>query len=209
MTPERASQYNTRILVCDDNDAIHKDFRKVLTAVPDKKRAIDLLEETLFDDGAPKTSRTDALANLVFEIDSAYQGRDALSMAEQAHADGRPYTTVFMDVRMPPGWDGILTAQKIWEKLPHTEIVIVTAYSDYTWEEMIDKLGFNGRLLFIKKPFDSLTVRQMTLNLVNKWNLRHNMLLTCRDARARLEEAGETEENRACLEAIREWVDDF
>jgi len=178
MNPDNTSDYNTRILICDDNDAIHKDFRKVLTAIPDKKLAIDYLEETLFEDEDLPASRTDPLASLEFHIDSAYQGRDALSMAERAHEEGKPYTTIFMDVRMPPGWDGILTSQKIWERLPHTEIVIVTAYSDYTWEEMIDKLGFNGRLLFIKKPFDSLTVKQMTLNLVNKWNLRDQALRT-------------------------------
>ncbi|MDJ0839758.1 MAG: response regulator [Acidobacteriota bacterium] len=166
--------FNTNILICDDNDAIHKDFLKVLNALPDKKLDIDYLEEKLFeddpDDDVPNFH--DPFDDIQFHIDSAYQGKDALHMAEKAAEDGKPYSVIFMDVRMPPGWDGILTAEKIWQKLPYTEIVIVTAYSDYTWEEMIDKLGFNSRLLFIKKPFDTLTVKQLALNLTNKWNAR-------------------------------------
>lgn len=165
--PEDES-FNNRILICDDNKAIHKDFHKVLSAAP-RSVSVSDIEEQLFEDDPDFQSDPD-FANVVFQIESAYQGQEALRMAEAAAAEGKPYAVIFMDVRMPPGWDGILTAEKIWEKLPQTEIVIVTAYSDYTWEEMIGKLGINNKLLFIKKPFDSLSVKQLALNLTNKWN---------------------------------------
>jgi len=174
MSKNNESNLNTRILVCDDNEAIHKDFLKVLNTAADKKHQIDYLEEQLFEDEVDELGQrfTDPYQEIHFKIDSAYQGQDGLQMAEKAAAEGEPYSIIFMDVRMPPGWDGVLTAEKIWEKFPFTEIVIVTAYSDYTWDDMIDKLGFNTRLLFIKKPFDTLTVKQLALNLINKWNTR-------------------------------------
>jgi len=160
--------FNNRILICDDNKAIHKDFQKVLSA-SNRSAHVSNIEDQLFEDDPEYHSDQD-IPNVAFTIESAYQGQDALRMAEAAAAAGAPYAVIFMDVRMPPGWDGILTAEKIWEKLPQTEIVIVTAYSDYTWEEMIGKLGINNKLLFIKKPFDSLSVKQLALNLTNKWN---------------------------------------
>ncbi len=159
--------YNNRILICDDNKAIHKDFAKILAA-PARGRSASEIEDELFDDD-PDYQKGD-LPEIHFRIDSAHQGQEALRMVEAALAENDPYAVVFMDVRMPPGWDGILTSEKIWEKAPQTEIVIVTAYSDYTWEEMIGKLGINNKLLFIKKPFDSLSVKQLALNLTNKWN---------------------------------------
>ncbi len=162
--------FNNRILICDDNKAIHKDFRKVLSS--GRRKRIDSLEDELFDDD-PSYSK-ESVAQIEFEIDSAYQGQDALRMVETALNEGKPYAVVFMDVRMPPGWDGILTSERIWKKAPATEIVIVTAYTDYTWEEMIGKLGINNKLLFIKKPFDTLSVKQLALNLTNKWNVAQN-----------------------------------
>ena len=164
-------EFNNRILICDDNEDLHKDFIKILNSSPKTNKDLEInnIEDELFRDDPEYHSVRDFDIN--FRIDSAYQGKQALKMAEQADAEGEPYAIVFMDVRMPPGWDGVLTIERIWRKLPFTEAVIVTAYSDYTWDEMIDKLGINDKLLFIKKPFDTLTVKQLALNLTNKWNL--------------------------------------
>ena len=57
----------------------------------------------------------------------------------------------FVDVRMPPGWDGVETTAKIWQKYPDLQVVICTAYSDYSWEEMLKKLGYSDRLVILKK----------------------------------------------------------
>lgn len=164
-------EFNNRILICDDNEDLHKDFLKILNSAPksDKSIAIESLEDQIFEDD-PEFKGVKEI-HFEFQVDSAYQGKDALQMAEAAEKAGRPYAVIFMDVRMPPGWDGILTIERIWRKLPYTEVVIVTAFSDYSWDEMIDKLGVNDKLLFIKKPFDQLTVKQLALNLTNKWNL--------------------------------------
>ena len=72
---------------------------------------------------------------------------------------------------MPPGWDGIETIKHIWELDRDMQIVICTAYSDYSWEETIDELGVNDNLLILKKPFDNVSVRQLACALTKKWQL--------------------------------------
>src|SRR5258708_19048976 len=77
----------------------------------------------------------------------------------------------FVDVRMRPGWDGIETTAKIWEKYPDLQVVICTAYSDYSWEEMLKKLGYSDRLVILKKPFDTIEVLQLAISMTEKWRL--------------------------------------
>src|SRR3954471_20654229 len=155
---------NRRILIVDDSRAIHDDFRKILAAksrFPEMSNA----EADLF--GAPAA----AGAAVSFELDSAYQGEEAVEMIKRALAAGRPYAMAFMDVRMPPGWDGIETTEKAWAADPDLQIVICTAYSDYSWGEMIAKLGQSDRLVILKKPFDNVEALQLAAALTEKWRL--------------------------------------
>jgi len=163
--------FNNRILICDDNESLHQDFRKILNFTPRSKNDIEIsnLEEELFSNTPGFRPTRDF--DVSFRIDSAYQGKEAYDLVDKAYQENDPYAAIFMDVRMPPGWDGIVTLERIWRKYPYTEAVIVTAYSDYTWDEIIDALGLNDKLLFIKKPFDSTTVKQLAINLTYKWNL--------------------------------------
>jgi signal transduction histidine kinase len=77
----------------------------------------------------------------------------------------------FLDVRMPPGWDGVETAKHLWEVEPDLQIVICTAFSDYTWQDTVAALGRTDRLLILKKPFDRVEVCQLASALTEKWNL--------------------------------------
>ena len=142
-----------RILVIDDAEVIHDDFRKILAVEPVR---IDQTEVELF--GPPPT----ATFRAVFEVDSAHQGQEGLTMVERARRDGRPYALAFVDVRMPPGWDGIETTTRLWEADPDLQVVICTAYSDYSWGEMTEQLGAPDSLLILKKPFDTVEVLQLT-----------------------------------------------
>ena len=163
--------YNTRILIVDDNESIHEDFRKVLIHEKSADQAaLDELESELFgaDDNPAGAGAEEQVS---YEVDSAFQGQEALAMVDQAAEDGRPYALVFMDVRMPPGWDGIETISRIWSRHPYVEMVLCTAYSDYTWDDIIVKLGCTDKLLFLRKPFDAVAVQQMALSLTKKWNL--------------------------------------
>ena len=155
---------NLRILIVDDNRSIHGDFKKILSdeRATDKARS---MEEALF--GEPVDTRE----TVRFELNSAYQGQEALDLVVKAVAENRPYAMAFMDVRMPPGWDGIEATAKIWEIDPDIQIVLCTAYSDYSWDEMIQKLGHSDKLLILKKPFDNVEALQLASALTEKWSL--------------------------------------
>jgi two-component system, NtrC family, sensor kinase len=181
---------NRRILIVDDNRAIHDDFRKILGQPPLQSSALAELEQALFGQ-APARPRPEP-----FAIDSAYQGQEGQALVREARAAGRPYAVAFVDVRMPPGWDGVETAAQIWDADPEVQIVICTAYSDYSWEDTIDKLGAESeRFLILKKPFDHVEVRQLATALTKKWDLG-------RQARAKLDELEEIVRSRTS--AIRE-----
>lgn len=154
---------NDRILVVDDNRAIHTDFSKILQPGGVSSELEDL-ERELFgsDEGVKATS---------FDLEFATQGQEALEKVRRAHAEGRPFATVFLDVRMPPGWDGIETAGHLLPADPDLQVVICTAYSDHRWDEIAGALGDTDRVLILKKPFDSIEVRQLAHTLKRKWEL--------------------------------------
>jgi two-component system NtrC family sensor kinase len=150
-----------RILLIDDIGSIHDDFRKILCGPA--ACSLDGSEAVLFGD-VPRE-------RLVYELDSAFQGQEGHALAQAALASGRPYALAFVDMRMPPGWDGMETVQKLWEADPRLQVVICTAYSDHSWEEVLERLGVEDRLLILKKPFDLVEVTQLARTLTEKWIL--------------------------------------
>lgn len=170
---------NRRVLVIDDNRAIHEDFRKILAANTATLAALDDSEAALF--GRP----ADVVPQMQFVIDSAFQGHEAVELVKKALADGQPYALAFVDVRMPPGMDGVETTQKIWAIDPTIQIVICTAYSDYSWNEMFAKIGQCDGLVILKKPFDTMEVLQLAHTLTEKWHL-HQLAMQKVDALERM-----------------------
>jgi len=162
-----STRANRRILIVDDTVSIHEDFRKILCADADGEPSLDSLEETLF--GTPAAPRQ------VFELDSAYQGQEALALVSQALAANAPYAMVFIDMRMPPGWDGLQTIEQLWNVDPNLQIALCTAYSDYSFEAIEARLKYNDQLLILKKPFDHLEIRQMASALTWKWQLAQDV----------------------------------
>jgi len=170
--PSAHAKKNHRILVVDDTEAIHRDFKKILGG-DDSNADFDAEEAALFGDEASAPRR------VAFEMSFALQGAEALELVKAAVHAGRRYSVVFTDVRMPPGWDGLETAAKLWEVDPDLQVVICTAYSDKSWEEMMEKLGNPERVIILKKPFDTIEVLQLAHALTEKWSLlqasRRNM----------------------------------
>ncbi len=161
-----------RILLVDDNVAIHEDFKNILgMGSAEKSRFVRLLEDDLFGDETP--GRENCNITMSYQLDDAFQGEEAIKMVDEAAEQGFPYSLIFMDVRMPPGIDGLQTIKRIWEKHPYTEMVICTAYSDYTWEQIVRVFGQTDHLVFMKKPFDSVSIKQIALTLTTKWELDH------------------------------------
>jgi diguanylate cyclase (GGDEF)-like protein/PAS domain S-box-containing protein len=154
---------NRRILVIDDNEAIQQDFRKILGSDETGAAALVESEAALFGESAPQRQG--------FELDSAYQGEGGLAMVVRALAESRPYALAFVDTRMPPGWDGVETIERLWQVDPQLQIVLCTAYSDYSWETLSERLDLSDRLLILKKPFDNIEIRQMASALTVKWQM--------------------------------------
>ncbi len=158
---------NRRILVIDDNEAIHRDFRKILATDDGRANSAKKAFWALFGSNYASTDEES------FEVDSAYQGQKGLEMIRRANQKGRPYAMAFVDLRMPPGWDGIETIDRIWQVCPEVLVVICTAHSDYSWDEIVERLGATDRLLILKKPFDNIEARQLACALTEKWTLAH------------------------------------
>ena len=162
-----ASERTNRVLVIDDNTAIHADVRKILCPAQNaSSEALAALEAELLGK-APAPSRPLPC----FQVDSAYQGRDGLALVQKAIAENQPYALAFVAVRMPPGWDGVETTLELWKVAPDLQVVICTAYSDYSWEDMLTRIGGSDRLVILKKPFDTIEVLQLANALSEKWNL--------------------------------------
>ncbi len=163
------SNPNLRILIVDDNRAIHDDFRKILCVRRDEAE-LDAAGSMLFGE-IPV-----AVPPARFELASAFQGAEALEMVKAAVLANRPFAVAFIDVRMPPGWDGIETTDRIWQVSPDLQVVISTAYSDYPWSDLNQKLGRTDRWLILKKPFDNVEVLQLAASLTSKWNTGQKLM---------------------------------
>ena len=216
LTPQTSQPHNHRILIIDDNPSIHEDFRKILGPADAKlAEELDATEASLFGDHAGASSAQN------FRIDSAFQGQEGLEKVRAACAEGAPYAVAFVDVRMPPGWDGIETISRIWKEFPDLQIVICTAYSDYSWDEIAKSVGNTDKMLVLKKPFDNVEVLQMAHALSKKWQLTQmgrkqmeelDALVNQRTAELRAANArltGEVAERAAAEEALRRSEERF
>lgn len=168
MSGEVKQKQARRILVIDDNHAIHHDFRKTLERTEDPSAKLASAKAALFGE-SPADSARGQMPD--FEVQSAVQGQEGLAKTEEALREGRPFSVAFVDMRMPPGWDGVQTIQRLWQADPSVQVVICTAYSDYSWEEISKTLGLTDRLLILKKPFDPAEIIQIATSLSEKWSL--------------------------------------
>ncbi|NJN70317.1 MAG: diguanylate cyclase, partial [Nitrospira sp.] len=155
---------NRRVLVVDDNLSIHNDFRRIFQPESEPK---DLAEARVALFGEfPSIDPHEP-----FEVDCVDQGRTALALVEAANKVGRPYAVAFVDMRMPPGWDGLETVEHLWKVDSTLQVVICSAYSDQPWEEIRDRIGRTDKLLILQKPFNSIEVLQQATALCRKWDL--------------------------------------
>ncbi|WP_224246195.1 response regulator [Hyalangium gracile] len=154
-----------RILVIDDSEDIHKDFVRILTPGPAQEwEDLARLEEALFGVAPPSTKST----HPGFELDSVFQGREGVAKVRQALAEGRPYSLVFLDYRMPPGWNGFETLRHLRKVAPSLPVVLCSAFSDYSLEEMRREFGQAHGLTELKKPFKKNEVYQVAVALTDE-----------------------------------------
>jgi PAS domain S-box-containing protein len=155
--------YNRRILVIDDDPDIRDTYQKIIAPAEDKsKNNRDQISQLLSLDDNEKQK---------FILEMAAQGQEALTLVQNGLAEDKPFALAFIDIRMPPGWGGISTAARIREIDPKIEIVIVTAYSDRSLEEIIRAVGTPEKLILLRKPFDHEEIIQLSFALTEKWNV--------------------------------------
>lgn len=159
MAPSSDYQVLHSILVIDDDTGIHEDYQRSLIDPGPDDRELDFLAAELFgDDNAAPASPN-------FEILHAFQGQEGVEMLRDELAHGRRLSMAFVDIRMPPGWDGVETTRHLWELDPDLQIVLCTAYSDFTWEETVRRLGRSDGLHLLRKPFSPEQVRHFACTL--------------------------------------------
>jgi CheY-like chemotaxis protein len=151
-----------RILVIDDSTTIHQDFRRLLCPERSGRPAeLEQLRAALFG-GPPAHAEP---AGPEFEMDSAYQGQEGVAKVREAVAAGRPYGLVFLDYRMPPGGNGVETLRELWTVHPSQRVVLCSAYSDYSWEDIVEEFGETPLLRELRKPVHGHELRQVALTL--------------------------------------------
>jgi diguanylate cyclase (GGDEF)-like protein len=158
-----APAINSRILIIDDNPAIHQDFAKILAQEPSVSSGMTQVERILFGEDAPPVELPS------FELQFAQQGTHGVALVQQSLASARPFALAFIDMRMPPGWDGLETIQHLWAADPDVQVVICSAHSDYDWADFTERLGHSDKLLVLKKPFEPIEVLQCASALTRKW----------------------------------------
>ncbi|OHB81927.1 MAG: hypothetical protein A2Z38_08815 [Planctomycetes bacterium RBG_19FT_COMBO_48_8] len=189
-----------RILVIDDNPNIHKDFQTILID-EEESAALNELRSQVFGD-----KNNELTIKSVYELDFASQGKEGCEKIRVACSENRPYELTFVDMRMPPGWDGLKTIEHIWEIDPKVQVVICTAYSDYSWGEITERLGRSENLLILKKPFDSAEVAQLASALTVKWALARKASLKTEQLEQMVKERTDelTETNEHLKQEIKE-----
>ena len=151
-----------RILVIDDNPAIYEDFCKVLCPSTAPAKELVDLAASIFGEQQQKSNDAD------YQIDFALRGQEGVEKVKAAINEGWPYVIAFVDMRMPNGWGGLETIKNLWIAAPQLQIVLCTAYSDYSWDEIRAQLSKRDRFLILKKPFDNIEVQQMVETLINR-----------------------------------------
>ncbi|MFA6104254.1 MAG: ATP-binding protein [Victivallaceae bacterium] len=168
--------FNTRILVIDDDENVRGCFREILRSREFDREDVLKMEEfgaALFDSNTPRSSRYKrSSATFNFEYAEAPNGKQGYEAVKKAFEEGRPFAAAFVDMRMP-GWDGLETVQHLRQIDSRLEIIFVTAYSDYSIEEIVTAVGTN--VSYHCKPFSVEEIEQIATKAVYEWNKTRNL----------------------------------
>src|ERR1700733_5337875 len=159
-----------RILIVDDNPNIHRDFELVFDT-DYKNLELDVEEKHLFGGSAAGPTH-----HSTYELDHAFSGLEGVEKVSPSLRADRHYQMAFVDIRMP-GIDGVEAVARIWKIDPAIQIVICTAFADYSQEDLTARLGQTDKLLVLKKPFDTIEVTQLAGTLTAKWFLARQAAL--------------------------------
>ncbi len=178
-----AQEEPVRVLVIDDDPNIHRDFERILTQSEEDE---DALERHLFGASTPASIR------VPLQIEHRYQGPEGWQAVAEAVEAQQPYSIAFVDMRMPPGPDGLQTIERIWELDSDIYVVVCTAYSDHSWSELSERLRLPDRWFIMRKPVDVMEIRQLVAAISHRWVIEQRQRIETTQLRLSACEATET-----------------
>jgi len=155
---------NRRILLVDDEIRILDELKKVLAPSETTSQELQDLESRLFGTSSKKSNRLKT-----YHVECCCQGDQAIEVVRNAIEIGKPFAVAFLDIRMPPGPDGVWTAEQIRRLDPNVQIVMMTGYSDFDINEIARRVPPEDKLLYMQKPIHSQEILQFALALTAKW----------------------------------------
>lgn len=151
-----------KVLVADDDEHVLECYRDAFgdAEQTNQMQVLDALAAELFDadeeiENQPK-----------FEIVACSQGDDAIKVAEAASADGQPFDVVILDIRMPPGIDGVEAGSRIRKLDPDVEIVFVSGFSDVPFDELQRRVPPPMHLHYFNKPLSFTQLAEEVVTMV-------------------------------------------
>jgi diguanylate cyclase (GGDEF)-like protein len=174
------SQQSIRVLVADDEAKIRDAYREVFEdpKLSSSRTMIQNLRARVLGAGqSDAPAKADPPRRTRFELVFCDGAQSAVAAATEACAASRPFAIVFLDMRMPPGPNGLWAAEQIRALDPEIEIVLCTAYSDVDPAAIASHLPPADKLFYIEKPFHPFEVRQMATALGSKWRAERDLKL--------------------------------
>ncbi len=156
-------QQNRKVLLADDEPMILEELLKILTPTQDNTE-LNELQGRLFGKSGSKSK-----SSVSYDVCCCRQGDEAVRRVEEAIKQNSPFAVAFLDVRMPPGPDGVATAEQIRKLDPNIQIVIMTGYSDFDVREIAKRIPPEDKLLYLQKPVHAQEITQFALALTAKW----------------------------------------
>lgn len=176
MTADTDNTKLFRILAVDDEPAVLQAYQTILGNSPQEDANADevrQLADKLFADNSAPAENNETASK--FELVTASQGAQAVETVQQAINEDRPFALVFLDVRMPPGIDGVETAKQIRQMDPDIQIVIVTGFSDISPSEIAVLVPPADKLLYLQKPFHNHEIWQLASAMTQKWSVEKTL----------------------------------
>lgn len=158
-----------RLLIVDDDPSLHEDYSRCLAPAPVDREQLDAARATLFGPSGPAANDT----RTRFQLAHAYDGTGAAALVRKERDSAEGFSVAFVDMRMPPGWSGVETIGELWKIDAAIQVVLCTAFSDFTWDKVIAALGRSDGLHLLRKPFSQEQVRRFAEVLAKKWQLAH------------------------------------
>ena len=171
MTGSAARYANTRVLIVDDQPEIHDDFTEMLRPQHVPMAEVSELGAAF---AAPGDVEPEPFLPS-FELLHASTGEEVYDIIRRGQEWEQPVAVAYIDIRMPPGIDGIETIRRVRRIDRDVEIVIITAYTDRSLPEIVQDRELVHKLLYIRKPFVHEEIQQLTLCLVGKWNVEREL----------------------------------